>query len=93
MAHRTTTATRGTVTKAPIDLGTLDDGALLARCQELYARLATGDVKCDQAPDDATRLRWESAWGVADTASGPAGGLLAEYQAAVDELHGRGIGE
>ncbi|MGN6562618.1 MAG: hypothetical protein ACTHMU_08150 [Thermomicrobiales bacterium] len=84
-------ATRGS--KQPIDLAALTDQQLAIHAQGLYARLDTGYAKCEQAPDDATRLRWERAWGVPDTADGPVGGLLAEYGAAVAELRRREMGE
>ena len=61
----------------------LTDAQLAVHCQALYARLDTGYGKCEHAPDDATRLRWEAAWT----------GLLGQYQRAVDELRRRGLGD
>lgn len=63
----------------PVDLAALDDGALMAHCQTLYGRLDDGYAKCDQAPDDATRHKWEAAWLA----------LLGQYERAVDELRVR----
>ena len=65
----------------PIDPALLTDQQLAIHTQGLYARLATGYAKCDQAPDDAARLRWESAWLA----------LLGQYERAMDEARRRGL--
>ena len=68
---------------APFDLRVLTDAQLAVHCQALYARLDTGYGKCEQQADPDKRLVWEDIW----TA------MLAEYEAAVDELRRRGLGE
>ena len=68
---------------APIDAAALDDGTLMAHCQALYGRLDAGYAKCDQAPDDATRHKWEAAWLT----------ILGQYEHAVDELRRRAATE
>ncbi|MGN6810274.1 MAG: hypothetical protein ACTHMP_05325, partial [Thermomicrobiales bacterium] len=88
-----TTATRGKPTRPPIDLAALTDQQLAIHAQGLYARLDTGYAACERAPDDATRLRWEAAWGVPAEWDGPRRGVLAEYEAAVRELNDRKMGE
>ena len=65
------------------DLAALDDGALVRHCQGLRERLDKGDAACNGAPDDATLLKWESAWRA----------LLGQYERAVDDLHRRQLGE
>ncbi|MGN6758837.1 MAG: hypothetical protein ACTHMJ_20900 [Thermomicrobiales bacterium] len=83
VTHQTTTATRGTKSSPPIDLAALTDQQLAIHAQGLCARLDTGYVKCEQAPDADTRWRWENAWL----------GLLGEYERAIDEMRRRGVGE
>lgn len=82
VSHKTS-ATPGTTSSPPIDPARLTDQQLAIHTQGLYARLDAGYAKCDQAPDDATRLRWETAWEI----------LLHQYERGVDELRRRGLGE
>ncbi|MGN6698505.1 MAG: hypothetical protein ACTHMR_10125 [Thermomicrobiales bacterium] len=65
----------------PTDLRRLTDAQLASHTDGLYARLDTGYAACDQAPDDATRHKWEHAWLA----------LLGQYEAGVIEARRRGL--
>jgi hypothetical protein len=78
---RQTSAIRGTTSNPPTDPGRLADAELAAHCDGLYARLDAGYAACEQASDDATRLRWEAAWLA----------LLGQYERAMDEARRRGL--
>ena len=78
---RQTSAIRGTATKPQIDVRRLTDAQLANHTDGLYARLDAGYAACEQAPDDATRLRWEGAWAA----------LLGQYERAMDEARRRGL--
>lgn len=78
---RQTSATPGTTSNPPIDPVRRADAELAAHCDGLCARLDAGYAACDRAPDDAARLRWESAWLA----------LLGQYERAMDEARRRGL--
>lgn len=78
---RQTSAIRGTTSNPPTDPVRLADAELAAHCDGLYARLDAGYAACEQAPDDATRHKWEGRWLA----------LLGQYEAAVRETRRRGL--